>query len=249
MLRQSARNIIRIVGNLHGVLHSAICGAHPSVYPWHFQWHALTNLNRDLGELLPTLSGRVLDLGCGRKPYRQLFHSATTYTGCDIIDAPGVDVVIRPGEALPFPDSSFDVVFSTQVFEHVANLQQTIAEIRRVLAPGGQVVVSVPFIFQVHGLPHDYRRLSEFGIAQALDGFHITTVRREGAIGGTLATLFLGWIDTQLDANIVLWCLKIVFMPVWILLAFCTNALGFALDFIDTTDVFYNNILAIAQKK
>lgn len=52
-------------------------------------------------------------------------------------------VTFGPGEAnaLPFPDGSFDVVTSTQVFEYVPDLGGALAEVHRVLRPGGRVLV------------------------------------------------------------------------------------------------------------
>lgn len=247
-MRDRVKAAVQTLALLYRAAYGALCGRHPHLRPWHFQWNALKDLNRDLGELLPALRGRVLDLGCGLQPYRRLFTAADTYTGCDIAALPCVDVVIRPGEKLPFADGAFDVVFSTQVFEHVANLGETVAEIRRVLAPGGTLLVSVPFIFQVHGAPHDYRRLSEFGVAQVLEGFELTEVRREGAIGSALSILFLGWVNTQLDSNVFLCVFKVLIFPIWILLCFVTNMAGCGLDKIDTTNSFYQNVLVVSKK-
>lgn len=248
-MRDRVKATIHTLVSLYRAAYGALCGRHPRLRPWHFQWHALKDLNRDLGELLPALRGRVLDMGCGLQPYRRLFAAADTYTGCDIAALPGVDVVIRPGEKLPFADGAFDVVFSTQVFEHVANLPETIAELRRVLAQDGTLLVSVPFIFQVHGAPHDYRRLSEFGIRQALEGFEVAEVRRGGAIGSALAVLLLGWLDNQLEASVPLWGLKMLLLPVWLPFCLLVNVGALLMDAMDTTNSFYHNLLVVARKQ
>jgi len=226
-----------------------LCGRHPRLYPWHFQWHAIRFLNRDMDDVLPTLRGRVLDLGCGLQPYRGLLDKSVQYVGVDIAAAPGVDVVIEEGAGLPFPDTSFDGVLSTQVFEHVADLEQCVAEIRRVLKPGGTLVLSVPFIYQLHGKPHDYRRLTEYGVVQMLRGFSVDTVRREGAVGSTLAVLFLGWVNAQLSVNTYVWAIKALLLPVWIVASLLVNMLGLLLDFVDSTGSFYGNLFALARKE
>ncbi len=57
--------------------------------------------------------------------------------------AAGVDYRIYPGEGLPFDDASFDLVISHDVFEHLRAPETTIAEVHRVLAPGGEVVCTI----------------------------------------------------------------------------------------------------------
>jgi SAM-dependent methyltransferase len=47
--------------------------------------------------------------------------------------------------SLSFPDASFDVLVSNDVFEHVADIEATLSEARRVLRPGGTLLFSVPF--------------------------------------------------------------------------------------------------------
>ncbi len=228
-------------------LYNMLCGNHPNLRPWHFQWHALKDLNRDLRKVLPSLTGDVLDMGCGMGPYRPLLTSIASYVGADIDDGPGVDAIIKPDSPLPFEDNSFDVVISTQVFEHVADINSCIAEIRRVLKPGGQLVASVPFIYQVHGAPHDYRRLSEYGARQLLDGFTIEKISRQGAIGGTLAILLLGWINSQLGVNVFTWAVKALLLPLWLPFCLLVNCGAFLLDFMDTTKSTYHNLLVMAR--
>ena len=247
-MKQTLKALLKFLFKIYTAVYRTLCGRHPDLYPWHFQWLAIRDLNKDLKDLLPTLEGRVLDLGCGHQPYRNLFSSAESYTGCDIEHQPGVDVVIKPDAPLPFPDGSFDAVMSTQVFEHVADLGGTVGEIRRVLAPGGRLLASVPFIYPVHGAPHDYRRLSEYGASQALEGFTVEEIRREGAIGSTLSVLLLGWIDNQLGSNALLWSFKALLLPLWIPFCLLVNLAGLLLDFADRTNTCYHNLVLVARK-
>src|SRR5690349_19920443 len=85
------------------------------------------------------INGEVLDVGCGKKPYRKLF-STDTYIGIDI-ENPGHDHadenidVYYDGKTFPFPESRFDAVISSEVFEHVFNPEDFLLEVNRVLKP------------------------------------------------------------------------------------------------------------------
>jgi SAM-dependent methyltransferase len=60
-------------------------------------------------------------------------------------EARGLDSVHRAGlEELPFENSSFDLIASTDVLEHIAAEQEALAELRRVAAPGGALLLTVP---------------------------------------------------------------------------------------------------------
>jgi len=53
----------------------------------------------------------------------------------------GLDIQVAPGEALPFPDADFDLVLSLGSLEHVYDLDRAMNELRRVLRPGGHLVI------------------------------------------------------------------------------------------------------------
>lgn len=77
------------LGRLYRQTYEVICGKHPRLFPWHFQWLATFYLSRTLNTCLPHLAGRVLDVGCGEKPYRELFSQATEYVGIDVTEGGG----------------------------------------------------------------------------------------------------------------------------------------------------------------
>lgn len=77
----------------------------------------------------------------------------------DLFDAPNVHI-ISDGGKLPFADGSIDVVVSQEVLEHIQDPFSAIAEIARVLKPGGQFYCQVPFIIGYHPGPTDFWRFT-----------------------------------------------------------------------------------------
>jgi SAM-dependent methyltransferase len=135
--------------------------------------------------------GRTLDLGAGRLAWRDLLSRyGTSYTSGDLTrEHPDVDVLFDATGEYPFGDGSFDTVFCCSVLEHAKEPWKAFPEIWRVLAPGGTAIVSVPFIFYLHGQPHDYYRFTRYGLTYLAEraGF---TVEKMVPNGG-LTTLLL----------------------------------------------------------
>ena len=111
---------------------------------------------------------RVLDVGCGPKPYYPFFaERASEYVGVDVVDNP-VAELRGPVEALPVEDGSFDLVLCTQVLEHCDDPAQAVRELRRVTAPGGRVLASTHGVQWYHPSPVDYWRWDARGAEAAL---------------------------------------------------------------------------------
>ena len=162
-------------------------------------WHARRRLRRELAPLLSGLHGEVLDVGCGRKPYRALV-PATRYVGLDV-DTPvtralGVADEYYDGGRFPFPDATFDGVLCSQVLEHVFTPERFLAEIRRVLRPDGRLVLTVPFVWDEHEQPYDFARYSSFGLRALLErnGFEVVAQRKTADDARALAQLASAWL-------------------------------------------------------
>lgn len=108
----------------------------------------------------------ILDIGCGIKPYRDLFNSAS-YIGIDIEDgghsnqAKTVDKFYN-GVDIPYPDGSFNIVICTEVLEHVKEPEKLLNEIKRVLKTEGQVFLTMPFVWNEHEVPYDFNRFTRY---------------------------------------------------------------------------------------
>jgi SAM-dependent methyltransferase len=130
----------------------------------------------------------LLDVGGKGKPYASFFSSrVANHYVLDMVSSGSVDVV---GDArnMPFCDASMDVVLITQVLEHVPEPIAVISEIKRVLKPGGTLLLSVPSIFPQHGSPGDYWRYMPQGLQWILRDFKSVSIEGEA---GTVPAIFL----------------------------------------------------------
>ena len=124
-------------------------------------------------------NGRILDVGCGSKPYRNLFQT-NDYIGLDIEndghnhDKEDIDV-FYDGDTFPFKAELFDSILCNQVLEHVFNPNKFLGEVNRVLKKEGLLLLTAPFMWDEHEKPFDYARYSSFGLKHILEqnGFEI----------------------------------------------------------------------------
>jgi SAM-dependent methyltransferase len=229
-----------------------ICGVHPNLHPWHWQWTSGRPLYRDLRKVLSTVTGRVLDVGCGAKPYLPWFRmiEPTSIVGIDLEPGLAVDLVILEGQPWPIADASFDMVLCTQVIEHVPDVEFLLGQIHRVLEPGGHLVVTVPFLYMEHGAPRDYRRFSKYEMNRLLGGsFEIIQNQPEGGIGSTVCCMLLSWIHTGWNRRSPARMLKIPLLPLWLFVTTLANGLAIILDSFDKTSSFYSNVMVLARKR
>lgn len=100
-----------------------------------------------LAKLAPLPGKRILDLGCGKGRFaRRLSDLGAEVIGLDLsaammAGASGIARVQGSARHLPFRDASFDAVIAVEVFEHLAEISEPIQEARRVLRPGGSLLI------------------------------------------------------------------------------------------------------------
>lgn len=139
-------------------------------------------------------SGAVLDVGCGEQPFRPLIESrGRRYVGMDVEQnrTRTVDILGTLEEA-PSPAERYPLIVCTEVLEHVADIGAAFAGLRRLTAPGGAVIVTVPFVFPLHMEPYDFRRLTHYGIERlaADHGFRVESSAQLGR-GTDVLAMFL----------------------------------------------------------
>lgn len=144
-------------------------------------------LFRAVSRYAGTCTGVVLDFGCGTQPYKSLFDHCARYVPVDFTEtktrfyAEG-QVLPFDGSRIPLPDASVDHVLFTEVLEHVFEPVALLAEVRRVLRPGGSVLITTPFVWEEHDAPFDYARYTRFGLRHLAEktGFEVVSLTREG---------------------------------------------------------------------
>jgi SAM-dependent methyltransferase len=117
-----------------------------------------------IGRIAPEVTGAVFDFGSGGAPYAGLFTQCAGYVAADLEPGPTVDRVLRPDGLTNEAAASYDFVLSTQVLEHVQNARQYLQECRRILRPGGRILLTTHGMFEEHGCPHDYQRWTAAGL-------------------------------------------------------------------------------------
>jgi SAM-dependent methyltransferase len=141
--------------------------------------------------------GPVLDVGCGEQPFRRaIVASGCRYVGMDVVqNAAGTVDAIGAVDALPepwpLPDARYPLVICTEVLEHVSQIEAAFANLRRLTAPSGVVVVTTPFMFPMHMEPSDYRRLTVHGLERlaSANRFRIERLDRLGTPAHAATTL------------------------------------------------------------
>jgi SAM-dependent methyltransferase len=145
-------------------------------------------------ELVPVASylrGKVLNAGCGDRDISAslLEWQARSVDNCDI-QTSIAGAFLCDLTAIPRPDGAYDSIFCNAVLEHVPDPEAVMAEFSRLLASGGYLVLSVPFLQPFHPTPFDFRRFTRQGVEQLAqrNGFNLLLVHPVHSLAQTL-----GW--------------------------------------------------------
>jgi SAM-dependent methyltransferase len=202
------------------------------------------------------LSGSIMDFGCGSKPYKSLF-TVDEYVGVDYNGEGHSHVnesidVFYDGVHLPFDDNRFDGIFSTEVFEHVFNLEDILKELNRVLKTGGKMLITCPFAICEHEQPVDFARYTSFGLKALLErnGFKVLEFDKAGSASQTISQLFISYFQTHIIRRVfgkipvVRTAVSYFFMTVFNLLAIVGN-----LFYPKGDDLYMNNVVVVVKEK
>ena len=216
------------------------------VNPFYF---ARAGLAKSIERHASVLTGRLLDIGCGTKPYQDFFH-VEEYLGLDIDSESsrerGIADYFYDGNTFPVESESFDSVLCNQVLEHVFNPDTFLCEVHRILKFDGKLLLTVPFVWDEHEQPFDYARYSSFGLNALLEknGFRIIRHEKIGTDATTLFQLINGYLY-KISAG---WQKYIRFIFT-VLVMGSLNLLGIAVaKMLPKNSDFYLDQLVIAEK-
>ncbi len=142
-------------------------------------------LDRYVAEVLPTFQGKVIELGALNGGRREHASSADEYLLSNILD--GADIWLD-ATAMDLEDQSVDGFVCESMLEHVPEPHRVISEVRRVLRPGGKLLLITPWMYPFHEAPGDYLRFSEPALVRMLEGFNVLRVDPLGNFWTSLAT-------------------------------------------------------------
>lgn len=210
-------------------------------------------LYQSISENAGLLNGKMLDFGCGTKPYKHLFNHVSDYIGVDFEGGGNVyekkDVeFFYNGHQLPFDDHTFDSALATEVFEHIFNIDEILGEINRVLKPGGRLLLTCPFLWPEHEQPWDYARYSSFGIKALLEkhGFRVIKQGKTGNYIVGIYQLFVLFIYYLIPKVPVLY--HIAFLTITLPFSIVTGLLAIILPKkLLRKDLYLNNVLVVEK--
>lgn len=142
--------------------------------------------------------GKLIDVGCGEMPYKNLINDSCKideYIGVDI-ENPVYQNEVKPdvfwdGKTIPIVNDTFDSAILIEVLEHVPYPEIVLNEIHRVLKKGGHLVITVPFLWNLHDVPNDEYRYTPYALKRILENcnFEIIEMESFGSWHASLATM------------------------------------------------------------
>lgn len=168
------------------------------------RYYIRTSIFKALKETLPQFNGRLLDIGCGKMPYRDYIlqnSEIESYTGLDIENAIDYDSTLQAdytwnGVQMPFEANSFHCAFGTEVLEHCPDPELILKEVYRVLDQDGVFFFTVPFLWNLHEVPHDEYRYTPFSLQRHLEnsGFRDIEIKATGGWHASMAQMLGLWV-------------------------------------------------------
>lgn len=158
------------------------------------------SIDSDLQEFRPLLRGRVLNAGAGTRKVShliegELINQDLTWPGDSRTDIH----IYSPLHVIPVPDEHFDAILCIAVLEHVANPEEVMREMFRVLKPGGHLILEVPFLQPEHKVPTDFQRYTRDGLELLVKkhGFRLVQTKGLFTVYHTLYWQAHIWLHTK----------------------------------------------------
>ena len=183
-------------------------------------WLDSRHLDASIARLAPFASGTLFDVGVGERPYESVFAPhVSRYFGLeyppvvfgnlnpelehDSSPVRGLIDIWADGQCLPLADACVDTVLSLEVLEHLPKPEHCVAEMARVLRPGGRLLLTVPFLQPLHQLPFDFRRYTPRGLAELVEenGLEVEILEPRGNVATAAGATLSQWMLRHLAAK------------------------------------------------
>lgn len=183
------------------------------------------------------IAGKVLDIGCGEKPYKNIFCKVKKYIGTNSSQyytsslkfPEATDVVVDDGCKLPFRNGSFDSVLNFQVLPVFKEPDEFLKEVKRVLKTGSYFLLTTDFMYPIWNPPFNYYRHTKFGLIYLSEknGFEVKRIEAIGGYWAMQARNLERYFRSQLsnfiksfknEKNKILKFLKIIRLVFWFIL-------------------------------
>jgi SAM-dependent methyltransferase len=226
--------------------------------------------HRVLNQRREVVEGLCVDVGCGDRYFETFYRGRyTRYVGVDYLPAETRGIAGQPverrrgpefqdpdmvadGAFLPLRSALADTVLLIEVLEHVPEPGRLLAEIARVLKPGGHLLLTTPFAIPEHAQPYDFYRFTQFGLRHLVQqaGFQVLALEPVASAGGVVAYFvnmfpIVGTFRASRSARL----LKAVCAPMFFLLWGAMNILAIAWDRLFPKDGFTVDYFVLAQRR
>lgn len=204
-----------------------------------------------LKAVIPKYSkGRLLDIGCGDKPYEDLARAfVDEYVGLDHIcsqhSLSKADIIADSHNA-PIKDHSCDTILATSVLEHLERPNDAIGEMHRILRTGGHVILTCPFFWHLHEEPRDFFRFSKYGLRYLFEsnGFEVLELKALSGFWVTFGQLFVYYLYRFRRGGKL--------SPLWWLIpaiGSIVQGIAYMLDHLDKAEQWTWMYMVVARKK
>jgi SAM-dependent methyltransferase len=185
-------------------------------------WLAYQTNDHFLEKLTANYKGVLYDLGAGESPYKDFFlQYAQQYIAVDwagSIHNTKADIVADLNQALPIESEVADTVVSLSVMEHLCEPQTMLNEAFRILRPGGNIILQVPWQWWIHEAPYDFFRYTPYGLKYMFEkaGFSNVVVEPQSGFF-TMWILKFNYFTLRFirGPRPLRWLIKAVLLPLW----------------------------------
>ncbi|MBN1600833.1 MAG: class I SAM-dependent methyltransferase [Chitinispirillaceae bacterium] len=204
------------------------------------------SIYKDIEQLINRyISGRVLDIGAGNLAWKYIVKSAAkNYHSSDFcITHKNLDMIFDVTKSFPLKNNSYDSIFCHSVLEHTPEPWNAFDEFYRILKENGVLLISVPFIFYLHGAPDDYFRFTRYGMIKLSEktGFKVCKLISSGGIAHFLINI----VSIPLSTILYITRLHFAIRPVTKILTTAAALLDMILD---PQRRFSMNIILVLKK-